>query len=224
MMKFVRKSSTGANCTTCTESKETEDLSAKFAFCRDSKRGFTVLELMVGIVIFTLGFLGAYLLIESANSVSIKSRDEIIGANIMRGQIELMKNMRDTNWIQFRSWDSVESAKLPTETENLLQPNTFYTVRNHFTAEKPLRIQKLSGFSLSQEAIMQEFAKNNSPIRLCVDSLGRYVSDCTEGNRKTNYTSFVQVEPLITKNTITNTVIPVERGYKLTVFFASFNK
>ncbi|PJC56735.1 hypothetical protein CO024_01455, partial [Candidatus Gracilibacteria bacterium CG_4_9_14_0_2_um_filter_38_7] len=36
MMKFVGKSSTGANRTTCTESEETEDLNTEFAFCRDS--------------------------------------------------------------------------------------------------------------------------------------------------------------------------------------------
>ena len=189
-----------------------------------NKKGFTVLELMVGIVIFTLGFLGAYLLIDSANTVSIRSRDEIIGANIMREQIELMKNLRDTNWIRFRSWDSIESAKLPTETQGTLQANNFYSITNNFHTEKSIHIEKLSNLSPSKETILQEFQKDNSSIRLCVDNLGRYVRDCSDGKTKTNYASFLQIEPLLTKNTLTNTDIPVEKAYKLTVFFASFNK
>ena len=88
---------------------------------------------MVGIVIFTLGFLGAYLLIESANSVSLQSRDEIIGSNIMREQIELLKNLRDTNWIQFKNWNSIELAKLSTEIDTTFETGAFYTIENNFS-------------------------------------------------------------------------------------------
>ncbi|MDD5197845.1 MAG: prepilin-type N-terminal cleavage/methylation domain-containing protein [Candidatus Gracilibacteria bacterium] len=193
-------------------------------FHRPDKKGFTILELMVGIVVFTLGFLGSYLLVDSASNASIRSRDEIIGANIMRGQIELLKNLRDTNWIQFRSWNSIELARSSVETENVLQPNTYYTIANNFSAGKTIRIEKLSLLSLSKEAIVQEFQKDNSSIRLCIDSLGRYVHDCTGTNLKTNYASFLFLEPLVTRNILTNTLIPVDRAYKVTVFFVSLNK
>lgn len=189
-----------------------------------NKKGFTVLELMVGIVVFTLGFLGAYLLVESANSASIRSRDEIIGANIMREQIELLKNLRDTNWIQFRSWNSIELAKLSTEPDETLQPNVFYTIVNNFSGEKTHRIEKLTVFSNEKNAIIEKFQETNSPIRLCIDALGRYTHDCTGTNTRTSYASFLQIQPLVTKNTSTNTLITVERSYKVTVFFASFNK
>ncbi|HBB27055.1 TPA: hypothetical protein DCZ36_00975 [Candidatus Gracilibacteria bacterium] len=189
-----------------------------------NKKGFTILELMVGIVVFTLGFLGAYLLVDSASNASIRSRDEIIGANIMRGQIELLKNLRDTNWIQFRSWNSIELAKSSVETEKLLQPHNYYIIVNNFNIEKTIRIEKLSLSSLSKETIIQEFQKNNSSIRLCIDNLGRYVHDCTGTNRKTNYVSFLFLEPLVTKNTLVNNNIPVDRAYKVTVFFVSLDK
>ncbi len=179
---------------------------------------------MVGIIVFTLGFLGAYLLVDSASNASIRSRDEIIGANIMREQIELLKNLRDTNWAQFRSWNSIELAKSPTELSKTLQANNYYTVTNNFSGNKLIHIEKLSGLSLSQTVITQEFQKTNSPIRLCIDTLGRYSHNCANGNEKTNFASFILIEPLITKNTQTNTSIPVERGYKVEVFFVSFNK
>lgn len=189
-----------------------------------NKKGFTVLELMVGIVVFTLGFLGAYLLVESASSASLRSRDEIIGANIMREQIELLKNLRDTNWIQFRSWNSIELAKRAAETSDVLELNTFYTIVNNFSEGKTLHIEKLTGFSNDQNAVIGKFQEPNSPIRLCADTLGRYTHDCAGTNTKTSYASFLQIQPLVTKNTSTNDSITVQRSYKVTVFFASFNK
>lgn len=189
-----------------------------------NQKGFTVLELMVGIVIFTLGFLGAYLLVNSASNASVRSRDEIIGANIMREQIELLKNLRDTNWIQFNSWNSIKLAKSPAEGDTTLYPNTFYTIANNFSGSKKIHIEKLTGFSNNQNNIISEAQKVNSSIRLCIDSLGRYVHDCSGANTKTNYASFLSIEPLITNNTITNNTIPVDNAYKITVFFINLNK
>lgn len=57
-----------------------------------------------------------------------------------------------------------------------------------------------------------------------MDTLERYVHDCSNGNRNTQYASFLRIEPLITKNTLDNSSITVDRSYKVTVFFASFNK
>lgn len=197
-----------------------------FSFSHPSDtRGFTVLELMVGIVIFTLGFLGAYLLVDSANTVSVRSRDEIIGANVMREQIELLKNLRDTNWIQFRSWDSIELAKSPTEMDRTLHSGGYYSIANDFRTGKTVRIDRISSLNdVSKEAILQEFQKNPSAVRLCIDSLGRYVHDCSGGNRQTNYASFIRIEPLITQNTRTGSPVPVERAYKVRSFFVSFDK
>ncbi len=190
-----------------------------------NKQGFTVLELMVGIVIFTLGFLGAYLLVNSASDASTRSRDEIIGANIMREQIELLKNLRDTNWIQFRSWNSIGLSKPITEWDEVFLTGSYYTIQNDFSPSKTIHTAKLANtFSSNKSAVLAAFQSTPSAIRLCTDSLGRYTHDCTLPNKKTPYASFLFIEQLITKNTSTNTPISVDRAYKVTVFFASFNK
>lgn len=91
---------------------------------------------MVGIVIFTVGFLGAYLLVNSANDASLRSRDKLIGANLMREQIELIKNLRDTNWLQFRVWDSLQLAIDPVIPIPTFEDNTYYTIENNFAPDK----------------------------------------------------------------------------------------
>lgn len=142
----------------------------------------------------------------------------------MREQIELIKNLRDTNWIQFRSWDSIELAKISSELDSTLKTNNYYIIANSFVPGKTTRIEKISTFPLNEASIAQEFNKNPSKIHLCTDILGRYVHDCSGGNKNTQYASFFKIEPLVTKNTLSNTTINVDRGYKVTVFFVSFNK
>lgn len=79
-----------------------------------SAKGFTIVEILVGIVLFTLGLLSAYLLLDSANTLSNRTKHEVVLSNLMRENFELMRNMRDTNWIQSRSFDSIVLSKVPT--------------------------------------------------------------------------------------------------------------
>ena len=185
-------------------------------------RGFTILELMVAIVIFTLGFLGAYLLVDSANNISIRSRDEIIGSNLMREQVELLKNLRDTNWITFRKWNSIETAKDPSTSDTTFGSG-YYTIENDFQVGKSIKIKKLGGFSENKDTILSAFNASDSPIRVCIDPLGRYTHSCQNTDQKTSFASFFEVTPLTTKDT-TGSTIAVDNAYQITPFFVSTDK
>lgn len=191
-----------------------------------SRRGFTVLELMVGIVIFTIGFLGAYLLVNSANNVSLRARDELIGANLMREQIELLKNLRDTNWLGFRTWDSLGLAMDPVIPTPTLEDNTYYTIENNFDSNKWIKIKKLPAtFNADKTTVLDDIKSIPSLTRLCTDSLNRYTHNCTwDGTQKTPFASFFRIEPLTTRNTVTNTDINVGNAHKIVVYFISTDK
>lgn len=181
--------------------------------------GYTILELMVSIVIFTLGFLGAYLLVQSANDVSIRSKNEIIGANIMREQIELLKNLRDTNWIAYRKWNSIVGAKDTTETETLLG-NGFYSIENNFETAKPISLKKLNLASTDKGTIVGAINSGSPTIALCLDRENRYTHNCGSDTKKTAFASFFRVSPLITKDAA-NAEMRVQDAYKITAFFIS---
>lgn len=191
-----------------------------------SRSWFTVLELMVGIVIFTIGFLGAYLLVNSANDVSLRSRDELIGANIMREQIELIKNLRDTNWIGFRTWDSLGLAMDPIVPVPTLEDNTYYIIENDFAPSKWIQIKKLPATFNTDKTTILDDMKSSSPFtRLCIDSLNRYTHSCVgDTTQKTPFASFFRVEPLVTRNTITNADITVANAHKIILYFISTDK
>ena len=77
-----------------------------------SRSGFTLVELLIAIIVFALGLVAAYSLLQTATAVSMRSRDEIVGGNLLRERIELLKNVRDSNWMNLRNWNSLRAGVL----------------------------------------------------------------------------------------------------------------
>ncbi|MDD2565293.1 MAG: prepilin-type N-terminal cleavage/methylation domain-containing protein [Candidatus Gracilibacteria bacterium] len=187
--------------------------------------GFTVVELLVGIVIFTIGILSAYLLVYSALNSSVKSRNEIIASNLARESIELIKNNRDSNWSKMLKWNKLDSTIIkhnPTIGEYLT--GGYYKISNEYqedTSSNPsINIQKLS--STFEEAnenttyILNPSSEDKT--ELCLDDKNRYTYDCSGTNKSTHFYSYIKIEKLKTKNTtITpNTEIIVDNAFKVT--------
>lgn len=77
--------------------------------------GFTLIELMITLAVFTIGISAALGLALSNYNNSRDNLDKIIAANLAREGIELIRNVRDSNWLRvedndlscggFCSWD-----------------------------------------------------------------------------------------------------------------------
>jgi len=65
--------------------------------------------------VFSIGLVGAYMMLERSNFLSTSSQDEIIAYNLMRSDIEEIKNMRDTNWVELRDWSGSNTDLLNPE-------------------------------------------------------------------------------------------------------------
>jgi hypothetical protein len=65
--------------------------------------------------VFSIGLVGAYMMLERSNFLSTSSQDEIIAYNLMRSDIEEVKNMRDTNWVALRAWSGSNTDLLQPE-------------------------------------------------------------------------------------------------------------
>lgn len=81
-----------------------------------SNNGFTLIELMITLAVFTIGISAALGLAMSNYNNSRDNLDKIIAANLAREGIELIRNVRDSNWLRveaneistcggFCSWD-----------------------------------------------------------------------------------------------------------------------
>ena len=74
---------------------------------RPTTSGFTLIELIVGMTIFSIGLAGIYALLQTTMSTVRYSQDEIIVSGLLREQIDLVNNIRDTNLRNYISWDSL---------------------------------------------------------------------------------------------------------------------
>ena len=70
-----------------------------------SRRGFTLIELIIGMAIFAIGMTGILALLYGTIENSFISRHEIVASNLLREEVELVKNIRNTNVRSYVDWD-----------------------------------------------------------------------------------------------------------------------
>ena len=69
------------------------------------RSGFTLLEVIAAIFLITVGIIGSYSLITQTISSSTFSKDKLIAAYLAQEGIEIVRNIRDTNWLERISLD-----------------------------------------------------------------------------------------------------------------------
>ena len=87
-------------------------------------RGFTLLEGLVAIFLITVGIGGAYVLTSQTISSAKISSQKLIAAYLVQEGIEIVRNIRDTNWLEETSWnDGLSSGdwEADYQTQNLTQ-------------------------------------------------------------------------------------------------------
>lgn len=169
---------------------------------RSSTSGFTIIELLIGMTIFSIGLTWVYALLQTTMSTVQYSRDEIIVSGILREQIDLVMNMRDTNLRNYIPWDSTRVENTP---QSILTTG-IYTIENNFWYEwvqvdstngsiqkSPLKLIKIDSASL----FTTDEEKWNK-TRLLFDTTWRYIHSgpgiIWTG---TQFASYIIVSPLI---------------------------
>lgn len=70
------------------------------------KKGFTLLEVIIAIFIITTGIVGVLGLISQTITVTNISSQRLIAAYLAQEGVEIVRNIRDTNWLEEApSWD-----------------------------------------------------------------------------------------------------------------------
>lgn len=70
------------------------------------KKGFTVIEVIVAIFVITAGIVGVLSLVTQTISSVTHSKDKLIAAYLAQEGIEIVRNIRDTNWLEEEDWNN----------------------------------------------------------------------------------------------------------------------
>jgi len=69
------------------------------------KKGFTILEVIVAIFVIITGIVGVMALVtQTIGSVSVSSQ-KLTAAYLVQEGVEIVRNIRDTNWLEGMNWD-----------------------------------------------------------------------------------------------------------------------
>lgn len=147
--------------------------------------------------IFAVAMTGILALLHSTISNSLVSRHEIVAANLAREQIELIKNIRNTNVRNYTDWDR---ARIDDDGNAFLTGGVFIIENfysNSWTSysqngeinESPVTIK--STLISPASSIEDKF----NATRLYLDSEGRY-THIPDANTGSIYASYVIISPL----------------------------
>jgi prepilin-type N-terminal cleavage/methylation domain-containing protein len=76
----------------------------QFSFSK--KSGFTLIEIIMAILVMTIGIVGIYAILPRIISVTATHIDRFIASQLAKEGIEIVRNIRDTNWLEGESFDN----------------------------------------------------------------------------------------------------------------------
>lgn len=69
-------------------------------------KGFTILEVLITMLIVTIGGLAAYAMVQQIVFATFASGYRLTAAFLAKEGIEIVRNIRDTNWLEQEDWDN----------------------------------------------------------------------------------------------------------------------
>lgn len=99
-----------------------------------NNKSFTLIEVVVAIFLISLGTLGSFSLIQRTVSFTAITSSQLAASYLAQEGIEVIRNIRDTNWISGRVWD--EDISSSSNTVNFID-GTQSKFNREITVSKP---------------------------------------------------------------------------------------
>jgi len=162
-----------------------------------NKKAFSIIEVLIAMLIFALWITSVYMLISSSLKANNFNKNQIIAANLAREELELIKNIRDSNYSSYNVWNKIKS-NWPNST-NYNDAHIYfltwhiYTLENDYdsTAIFPIKVKDITSWFWEWKA---ELNWKMLSYRLCINSDWYYNYDCSWINKKTIYYRYLKIE------------------------------
>lgn len=69
-----------------------------------SSSGQSLIETLFAVALLTITIVGALSLLSQVSATAVRARDQFLAANLAQEGVELVQNIRTTNWIQNQDW------------------------------------------------------------------------------------------------------------------------
>ncbi len=154
-----------------------------------NKRAFSIIEILIGMFIFTLWLISVYAIISSSVKMNEYNKNYIIASHLAREQLEILRNNRDYNYEKLQKFDQINPHGW--DYNDVFLDDTKYKIENKVRARDsfPIQIEELSNLDFL----------NDDNYQLCLDSNNMYVY-CSEwlNLRKTFFYKYIVTDVLDT--------------------------
>jgi Tfp pilus assembly protein PilV len=174
-----------------------------------NKKAFSIIEILVWIFIFSLWLVSIYAIIVSTLRINDYNSNYIVAANLAKEQIELVRNIRDSNYKVLKPFDLKNPDWTSFNNIDKFEIGHYYKIENNFWENV---------FPISLEDITVWFKEwkdnlNSTSMqwyRLCINTENNYTYNCMGDNIKTEYYRFFYI------NKVENIDWIIEDSYKIT--------
>ncbi len=153
---------------------------------------FSIIEVLVGIFIFTLGLISIYLIMVSSLKLNDYNKNQIIASNLAREQIELVRNVRDSNYKTLHSWNWIPNWWATPDFTKTLETWKYYKIENEWnpSADYPVKINNLAYTGEGEDKLLTDM----EAFRLCLDANNRYIF--CPSTEETSFYKYVKIEDI----------------------------
>lgn len=143
---------------------------------QNKRAWFSIIEVLVSILVFSFWLVSIYTLIFSTLRLNDYNQNFIIASNLAREQIELFKNIRDSNYQSIHAWNQKNPLWSYSNAGDFFSTGTYYTLENNFStlSNFPVKVTSLSDFWEG----LTELTWKMKEYKLCIWNTG-YTYDCT---------------------------------------------
>lgn len=145
---------------------------------RKKYSAFSIIEVLVGIFIFSMGLISVYAILVSSLSINERNKNTIIASNLAREQIELLRNIRDTNYQRLQVWNQQDPSGNGSSWD-IFVAGEYYALENDFSGSWfSTKIRELGSSIPEWIGDLTAMADPTSGYKLCLDWENIYTYDC----------------------------------------------
>lgn len=179
---------------------------------KNIKSGMSIIEVIVAIFIFTMWMASIYLVITSSLNLNEYWKNQIIASNLAREWLELVKNLRDSNYANMHDWNLLNPNLEDNFDSNKIETWVYYKVEIDYDIVYPdfsVKLSKIDDFKEGKGYVENQMHN----YELCLDLEKKYTHNCV-WNRKSKFFRYVKFEDLKYKSN-TGDEILVNDAYKV---------
>ncbi|MEK9132910.1 MAG: type II secretion system protein [Patescibacteria group bacterium] len=141
---------------------------------KNTKSGFTLLETIIAIAVISLVITATAQLTQSSISIGGKSMRQFIANHLAEEGLEVVRNMRDSNWLQNQEWKKGLADGVYTIQENFGNENGKWSLSRVLTADSVPELALNENEKFERTIEISSLGKGGENLSIRVKSIVKY--------------------------------------------------